>query len=107
MGKATVFEEEPVGTFVTRITTIDRDGTSPNNEVHYQFVGASGNKDKDSFTIDSKSGEVFTKEVLDRERKSVYTLEVEVKDGAPSAQPNQGGQPNFGVFKSIQVQVVD
>jgi len=97
--QATVFEEEPVGTFVTRITAIDLDGTSPNNEVHYQFWAGSRNKDKDSFTIDSKSGKVFTKEVFDRERKNVYNLDVEVKDGA--------GVLSKGFFKSIQVQVVD
>ena len=63
-----------------RITAIDKDGTSPNNQVQFRLLEKSGN----SFTIDSQSGEIFTSEVLDRERKSSYTLRVEVTDGAPS-----------------------
>ena len=63
-----------------RITAIDKDGTSPNNQVQFRLLEKSGN----SFTIDSQSGEIFTSEVLDRERKSSYTLMVEVTDGAPS-----------------------
>ena len=77
-----------------RVIAIDQDGTFPNNQVHYQIADIS--KDKDSFTIDSQSGEVFTKEVFDRERKSVYSFSVEVSDGAPSARPNRAGRPNFG-----------
>ena len=64
--------------------------------MHFQLLGGSGNKDNESFTIDSETGEVFTKEVFDRERKRVYTLGVEAADGAPSDIPNRGGRPNFG-----------
>ena len=31
-----------------------------------------------------------------RETKGAYALEVEARDGAPSARPNSGGQPNTG-----------
>ena len=31
-----------------------------------------------------------------RETKGAYALEVEARDGAPSARPNSGGQPNSG-----------
>ena len=33
---------------------------------------------------------------LSRETKGAYALEVEARDGAPSARPNSGGQPNSG-----------
>ncbi len=35
---------------------------------------------------------------LFRETKGAYALEVEARDGAPSARPNSGGQPNTGQF---------
>jgi hypothetical protein len=43
-----------------------------------------------------QTGEVFTKIVFDREKQGAYALEVEARDGAPSARPNSGDQPNSG-----------
>ncbi len=37
-----------------------------------------------------------TKAIFDRETKAAYALEIEARDGAPSARPNSGGQPNSG-----------
>ena len=54
------------------------------------------NEGKDAFEINSQSGEVFTKQVFDREQKGAFALEVEARDGAPSARPNSGGRPNTG-----------
>ena len=34
-----VLEGEPVGTIVTRVNAIDRDGTFPNNQVNMKYVG--------------------------------------------------------------------
>ena len=34
-----VLEGEPVGTIVTRVNAIDRDGTFPNNQVNMKAVG--------------------------------------------------------------------
>lgn len=45
-----------------------------------------------------KTGEVFTKIVFDREKQGAYALEVEARDGAPSARPNSNNQPNSGEF---------
>jgi hypothetical protein len=45
------------------------------------------------------SGPKFPKNcTLFRETKGAYALEVEARDGAPSARPNSGGQPNTGQF---------
>lgn len=43
-----------------------------------------------------KTGEIFTKVVFDREKQGAYALEVEARDGAPSARPNSNNQPNSG-----------
>ena len=36
--------------------------------------------------------------MFDREKQGAYALEVEARDGAPSARPNSNGQPNSGKF---------
>ena len=43
---------------------------------------------------------------LIREAKGAYALEVEARDGAPSARPNSGGQPN-SVTKYIRIGIAD
>ena len=102
----TVMEGEPVGTPVTRINAIDKDGTFPNNQVYYYIVDSIRNEGKDSFEINSQSGEVFTKQIFDRETKGAFALEVEARDGAPSARPNSGGKPNT-VSKFIRIGIAD
>ncbi|KAK3923644.1 Neural-cadherin [Frankliniella fusca] len=89
-----VLEGEPIGTRVTQINAIDKDGTYPNNQVYYYVVDSPRNLGKDFFEINMQTGEVFTRVVFDREKQGAYALEVEARDGAPSARPNSGGQPN-------------
>ena len=48
------------------------------------------------FKINTQTGEISTKAIFDRETKAAYALEIEARDGAPSARPNSGGQPNSG-----------
>ena len=84
-----IFKGEPIGTVVTRVNAIDRDGTFPNNQVYYYIkAGSDGAK---YFKINSQTGEIGTKVVFDRETKGAYALEVEARDGAPSARPRSGG----------------
>lgn len=45
-----------------------------------------------------QTGEIFTKVVFDREKQGAYALEVEARDGAPSARPNSDNQPNSGMY---------
>ncbi|XP_017474202.1 PREDICTED: neural-cadherin-like isoform X2 [Rhagoletis zephyria] len=92
----TVLEGEPIGTKVTQVNAIDKDGTFPNNQVYYYIVDSPRNEGKEFFEINLQSGEIFTKTVFDREKKGAYALEVEARDGAPSARPNSNGQPNSG-----------
>uniref|UniRef100_A0A182Y0L5 Uncharacterized protein n=1 Tax=Anopheles stephensi TaxID=30069 RepID=A0A182Y0L5_ANOST len=92
----TVLEGEPIGTKVTQVNAIDKDGTFPNNQVYYYIVDSPRNEGKDFFEINLQSGEIFTKVVFDREKQGAYALEVEARDGAPSARPNSNQQPNSG-----------
>ncbi|XP_069674654.1 neural-cadherin-like isoform X2 [Periplaneta americana] len=94
----TVLEGEPIGTKVTQVNAIDKDGTFPNNQVYYYVVDSPRNEGKDYFEINMQTGEVFTKIMFDREKQGAYALEVEARDGAPSARPNSGGQPNSGEY---------
>ncbi|CAK9816387.1 CadN [Anthophora quadrimaculata] len=93
----TVLEGEPVGSKVTQVNAIDKDGTVPNNEVTYYVVDSDRNEGKDYFEINRETGVISTKVVFDREKQSAYALEVEARDGAPSARPNSNGQPNSGM----------
>ena len=69
--------------------------------MYYYIVDSNRNEGKEYFEINSQTGEVFTKAVFDRETKGAYALEVEARDGAPSARPNSGGQPNSGSYSHI------
>lgn len=65
-------------------------------QVTYYVVDSSRNEGKDYFEINKETGEIFTKVMFDREKKGAYALEVEARDGAPSARPNGNDQPNSG-----------
>lgn len=67
-------------------------------QVYYYVVDSPRNEGKDFFEINLQSGEIFTKIVFDREKQGAYALEVEARDGAPSARPNSNQQPNSGEF---------
>lgn len=60
------------------------------------MVDSDRNEGKDYFEINRETGEIFTKVMFDREKQGAYALEVEARDGAPSARPNSNGQPNSG-----------
>lgn len=66
--------------------------------MYYYVVDSPRNEGKDYFEINLQSGEIFTKVVFDREKQGAYALEVEARDGAPSARPNSNQQPNSGEF---------
>ncbi|KAB7494699.1 Neural-cadherin [Armadillidium nasatum] len=107
----TVLEGEPIGTKVTQVNAIDKDGTYPNNEVLYRIVDSIRNEGRDHFEISKyfsreRTGEIFTRVEFDREEKQAYALEVEARDGAPSARPNANGKPNT-VTKFIRIGIAD
>ncbi|XP_065207824.1 neural-cadherin isoform X2 [Planococcus citri] len=102
----TVLEGEPIGTKVTQVNAIDKDGTFPNNQVYYYVVDSPRNEGKDFFEINMQTGEIFTKTVFDREKQGAYALEIEARDGAPSARPNSHEVPN-SVTKFIRIGIAD
>lgn len=65
-------------------------------QVYYYVVDSPRNEGKDYFEINTETGEVFTKIIFDREKQGAYALEVEARDGAPSARPNNENDPNSG-----------
>ncbi|GJQ83814.1 hypothetical protein Trydic_g5673 [Trypoxylus dichotomus] len=97
----TVLEGEPIGTKVTQVNAIDKDGTFPNNQVCYYVVDSPRNEGKDFFEINKQTGEIFTKVVFDREKQGAYALEVEARDGTSSARPNSNSEPNSGPVRRV------
>lgn len=67
------------------------------------MVDSPRNEGKDYFEINTETGEVFTKIVFDREKQGAYALEVEARDGAPSARPNNGDAPNSGTYLILRI----
>ncbi|XP_032691269.1 DE-cadherin [Odontomachus brunneus] len=90
--KGSVLENEPQGVSVIRVQATDADGTSANNQVHYDLDNF-----KDLFTIDSQTGVITTLVTFDREVEDAYNVKVLAMDNSPSALfktglPNKGQQ---------------
>ena len=87
--RAEVFENEPSGTYVTKVQANDLD-YGRNGEIEYMLQqvskgttqsASSSGTEQDYFTIDSKTGEIKTKKPFDREQASSYIVLVIAKDG--------------------------
>ncbi|XP_068182551.1 uncharacterized protein [Antennarius striatus] len=83
-----IYENVPIGTFVTRVTAIDADDGT-NGEIEYKLSKTLPRKIYDIFELDSLSGQIKLKGQLDFEESDVYKLDIEVSDkGTP---PLTGG----------------
>ncbi|KAL3856809.1 hypothetical protein ACJMK2_011526 [Sinanodonta woodiana] len=98
---AEVLEGVAVGTFVTEVTAIDKDGTAPFNTIQRYLIDDS----TQTFAINSSTGRVTTLKVLDREQRPSYFFLVMAVDGAPSSRPGVTG-PNTGSI-TVSVTVKD
>ena len=67
-----------------------------NNSLQVYYYIVENSEGANYFKINTQTGEISTKAIFDRETKAAYALEIEARDGAPSARPNSGGQPNSG-----------
>ena len=77
---AKIYESLPIGAFVIKITSTDKD--IGQNAVHtYQIIS----KDNQKFKIDKNSGNVTVAGELDREVKAEYDLQIQATDGAYTA----------------------
>ena len=82
---ANVSENSPPGTYVTKVTAEDKDIYSPNNLVIYTINDPEHNR---KFQIDSATGNITTRVVLDREETKVFFIDVTACDSAMSDRPN-------------------
>ncbi|XP_066290641.1 neural-cadherin-like [Branchiostoma lanceolatum] len=80
-----VAEQSPKGTSVGQVTAVDAD-TGDAGKVTYSISPDPDPllRDWEKFRIDPSTGELFTKDMFDREKKSFYLLEVKAEDGAVS-----------------------
>ncbi|XP_070819197.1 protocadherin alpha-7-like isoform X22 [Chaetodon trifascialis] len=78
-----IYENVPVGSTVTRVNAVDPDeGT--NGEVEYSLSKTLVRKVYDIFELDSLSGRIKLKGVLDFEESEIYKLDVQASDkGTP------------------------
>lgn len=92
-----VREEQPPGTEVVRIKAIDIDDGN-NATIVYSLLK---NRDSDGysvFTIDSATGIIKTRMVLDHEEKTIYRLAIAATDG---------GKPPKQTTRVLRVEVLD
>lgn len=72
MYKAYIAENSPPKTFVYNVSAVDID--SPKNAIiQYSIVGGSG---KDVFSIELKTGAIYSRTKFDFEERSMYTLDI-------------------------------
>ncbi|RLU20894.1 hypothetical protein DMN91_007508 [Ooceraea biroi] len=77
--KATVVENMPAGTWVTRLHATDKD-EGLNAKISYNLLGDKAER----FSADPNTGEIFTTVPLDREQTAVYHLTLVAQDSSPT-----------------------
>uniref|UniRef100_A0A8C4SHB8 Cadherin domain-containing protein n=1 Tax=Erpetoichthys calabaricus TaxID=27687 RepID=A0A8C4SHB8_ERPCA len=75
----TLEENVPLGTLILKVNATDLDKGS-NGDVVYSFEESAGNKIKELFELDSYTGEIKVKGLIDFEQKKVYEIEVKATD---------------------------
>ncbi|XP_018593015.1 protocadherin beta-15 [Scleropages formosus] len=77
-------ENSPRGTLVLKLNATDLDEGS-NGEICYSFSGHAPLRVRELFSVDSHTGEIRVKGLVDYEKARVYELYVQAKDKGPSA----------------------
>ncbi|XP_078405897.1 protocadherin alpha-C2-like [Cetorhinus maximus] len=80
--RATMPENAPQGTLVTKINAVDLD-QGVNAELTYSFTSHVSERIGELFKLDPLTGEIRVQAVLDFEESSVYELDVRAVDNAP------------------------
>ncbi|KAG5275575.1 hypothetical protein AALO_G00121910 [Alosa alosa] len=96
-----IYEDSPVGSFVTQIHATDRDepGT-PHTSIAYSVVKQEPDDGGIHFHADKTSGKIYVKSELDRETVSSYVLTVQATD--------MGGEPGgLSGTATIRVHILD
>ncbi|KAM3840718.1 uncharacterized protein M6D78_007014 [Vipera latastei] len=99
VSKVYLEENIQVGTIVTKLNVTDLD-EGPNGEVEYFFKSSSSVQLKllDLFSLDSQTGEIKTKVLLDYEEANAYEIAIYIKDK---------GSPAMEGHCNIRVELVD
>ena len=92
-----ISENTRVGSTITTVQAVDNDRGS-NGSVSYQFSSATHHKYPGVFEIDSSSGDIRIRSLLDRESEDNYQLIVTAKDG---------GQPSRTSSMTINIDILD
>jgi hypothetical protein len=99
--KGSVVENDKPGAPAMTVRAIDKDGTSPNNEVVYELLTYT-----DLFEIESQTGVITSKTSFDREKEKVYHVTVQARDSAPSALFPNKNKPN-SADQTFQISIED
>ncbi|XP_035263881.1 protocadherin alpha-8-like [Anguilla anguilla] len=95
--KVRIFENTPPGTSIITVNATDLDAGS-NGEVVYSFSKLEQDHILDMFTIDSHTGTVTVKGVIDFEQNSVFEIRTQASDRA---------QPPMATHSKLLIEVVD
>ncbi|XP_010900817.1 protocadherin-10 [Esox lucius] len=77
-------ENAPKGTVVIKLNASDLD-EGPNADITYSFSGHAPLKVRELFSVDSRTGEIKVKGVVDYEKSRMHEIYVQAKDKGPSA----------------------
>ncbi|XP_026184204.1 protocadherin beta-15-like [Mastacembelus armatus] len=77
-------ENAPKGTVVIKLNASDLD-EGPNADIIYSFSGHAPIKVRQLFSVDSRTGEIKVKGVIDYEKARMHEIYVQAKDKGPSA----------------------
>lgn len=77
-------ENAPKGTVVIKLNASDLD-EGPNADITYSFSGHAPIKVRQLFSVDSRTGEIKVKGVIDYEKARMHEIYIQAKDKGPSA----------------------
>ncbi|XP_068187889.1 protocadherin-10-like [Antennarius striatus] len=77
-------ENPPKGTVVIKLNASDLD-EGPNADITYSFSGHAPIRVRQLFSVDSRTGEIKVKGVIDYEKARMHEIYVQAKDKGPSA----------------------
>ncbi|KAF7659343.1 hypothetical protein LDENG_00299240 [Lucifuga dentata] len=77
-------ENAPKGTVVIKLNASDLD-EGPNADITYSFSGHAPLKVRQLFSVDSSTGEIKVKGVIDYEKARIHEIYVQARDKGPSA----------------------
>ncbi|XDV54073.1 hypothetical protein PO909_022447 [Leuciscus waleckii] len=82
--KVKLAENAPRGTVVIKLNATDID-EGPNGEITYSFSGHAPMRVRELFSVDSRTGEIKVKGLIDYEKARMHEIYVQAKDKGPSA----------------------